>query len=142
MAEEKGAGSSTPYLEVNCTSSGKTRRFAAGTDAGFAVSLINGKLKTTEPVSLHIEAVKYGEEPIAFGPNSVLVNYGKGWILHTVTKAGLDFVSSRGEINRDTDSPLHEDDGSRARFQDFQNHLDARMDILEASLARLETRIG
>ncbi|KAK7260004.1 hypothetical protein RIF29_25685 [Crotalaria pallida] len=75
---------STPYVEVNCRSSGQTRRFAAGTEAGFAVSLINGKLKRTELVALHIEAVKYGEESIASGPNSILVNFGNGWKLHTV----------------------------------------------------------
>ena len=41
------------------------------------------------PSALHIEALKDGEEPIAFGPNSLLVNYGDGWNLETVTD--LDF---------------------------------------------------
>ncbi|XP_028104417.1 uncharacterized protein LOC114303497, partial [Camellia sinensis] len=62
-----------------------TRRFAAGTEAGFAVSLINRKLDGG-PMALHIEAVKEGEEPVSFGPNSVLVEYGDGWKLQTVTQ--------------------------------------------------------
>lgn len=89
------------YVEVNCRSSGKTRRFAAGTDAGFAVSLINRKLKGTVPFALHIEAVKDGEEPIAFGPNSILVNFGEGWMLHTVTQTDLNFIpSGKFELNK------------------------------------------
>ncbi|KAH1217193.1 hypothetical protein GmHk_13G037897 [Glycine max] len=67
------------YLEVNCRSSGKIRRFAAGTGAGFAVALINRKLKGTVVAASHIEAVKDGkeEEPIAFGPTSLLSNFGE-----------------------------------------------------------------
>ncbi|KAL2335120.1 hypothetical protein Fmac_016333 [Flemingia macrophylla] len=77
------------YVEVNCRSSGKTRRFAAGTDAGFAVALMNRKLKGTVAIASHIEAVKDGEEPIAFGPTSLLSNFGDGWKLQTVTLADL-----------------------------------------------------
>ena len=85
------------YLEVNCRSSGKTRRFAAGTDAGFAVALINRKLKKGGvPIALHIEAVKDGEEPIAFGPNSILAHFGDGWKLQTVTQTDL---FSPGKLN-------------------------------------------
>lgn len=72
-----------------CRSSGKKSRFAAGTKAGFAVLLINRKLGIGAPLALHIEAVKDGEEPISFGPEAVLVNYGNGWKLQTVTE--LDF---------------------------------------------------
>lgn len=75
-----------PFLEVICKSSGKARRFAAGTEAGFAVSLINRKLEIGTPPALHIEAAKEGEEPISFGPNSVLTDYGNGWRLQTVTE--------------------------------------------------------
>ncbi|KAI8562699.1 hypothetical protein RHMOL_Rhmol03G0054800 [Rhododendron molle] len=51
------------------------------------------------PIASHIEAVKEGEEPVSFGPNSVLVNYGDGWKLQTVTGAeGL----RKGEFNRPT----------------------------------------
>lgn len=73
------------------------RRFAAGTDAGFAVSLINKKLlldnisakssRSSPQLASHIEAVKPGhdsEEPISFGPTASLVNYGSPWILQTV----------------------------------------------------------
>ncbi|GAV88380.1 hypothetical protein CFOL_v3_31803 [Cephalotus follicularis] len=76
-----------PFLEVRCKSSGKMKRFAEGTKAGFAVSLINRKLDIRTPVALHIEAVKEGEEPISFGPDAALVNFGNGWMLQTVTEA-------------------------------------------------------
>ncbi|ESW23478.1 hypothetical protein PHAVU_004G050600 [Phaseolus vulgaris] len=79
----------TPYVEVNCASSGKKRRFAAGTDAGFAVALINRKLKGTVVPASHIEAVKDGEVPIAFGPTSFLSDFGDGWKLQTVTLTDL-----------------------------------------------------
>lgn len=78
------------FVEVVCKSSGKARRFAAGTEAGFAVSLINRKVEGG-PIASHIEAVKEGEEPVGFGPNSILVNYGDGWKLQTVTGAEGDF---------------------------------------------------
>lgn len=74
-------------MEVICKSSGKKRRFAAGTEAGFAVDVINRKLDGgVVPLVSRIEAVKEGEEPISFGPNSVLVDYGQGWKLETVTE--------------------------------------------------------
>jgi len=60
------------------------RRFAQGTKAGFALSLINNKLEAGAPLGLYIEAVKDGEDPITFGPSSVLVSYGNGWKLQTV----------------------------------------------------------
>ncbi|CAI8595200.1 unnamed protein product [Vicia faba] len=75
------------YLEVNCITSGKILRFAPGTDAGFAVALINRKLKGRVPLVTHIEAVKDGEEEeeaIAFGPNAILSNFGDDWKLQTV----------------------------------------------------------
>ncbi|CAK8533065.1 unnamed protein product [Lathyrus sativus] len=74
------------YLEVNCRTSGKILRFAPGTDAGFAVALINRKRKGTVPLVTHIEAVKDGEEEeaIAFGPSAILSNFGEGWKLQTV----------------------------------------------------------
>ncbi|KAF3445454.1 hypothetical protein FNV43_RR10630 [Rhamnella rubrinervis] len=81
-----------PFLEVKCKSSGKTRRFAEGTDAGFAVSLMNRKLDNGAPKALLIEAIKEGEEPISFGPNSLLVDYGVEWKLHTVTE--VDFAGA------------------------------------------------
>ncbi|XP_022743814.1 uncharacterized protein LOC111294669 [Durio zibethinus] len=84
-----------PFLDVVCKSSGKKSRFAAGTKAGFAVSLINRKLGIGAPLSLHIEAVKEGEEPISFGPDAVLVGYGNGWLLQTVTE--VDFPGTRKE---------------------------------------------
>ncbi|KAG5232870.1 maltase-glucoamylase, intestinal protein [Salix suchowensis] len=82
-----------PVLEVICKGLGKTSRFAAGTKAGFAVSLINRKLDIGSPFVLHIEAVKDREEPISFGPDAVLVDYGNGWKLQTVTV--LDYGEER-----------------------------------------------
>ncbi|KAL6225964.1 hypothetical protein ACLB2K_004812 [Fragaria x ananassa] len=76
-----------PFVEVKCESSGMRRRFAIGTEAGFAASVINNKLGSVD--SVYIEAVKEGEEPITFGPNSLLVDYGHGWTLHTVTGEGV-----------------------------------------------------
>lgn len=82
-----------PFVEVECRSSGKVLRFSSGTEAGFAVNLINKRLlndndsdgvENITHVS-HIEAVKEGEkEPVSFGPNSVLVKYGPDWKLQTV----------------------------------------------------------
>jgi hypothetical protein len=75
-------------VEVICTASGKTRRFSDGTEAGFALHLMNKKLEKEGifgiPLASHIEAVKEGEEPVSFGPNSLLVNYGLGWKLQTI----------------------------------------------------------
>lgn len=80
------------YLEVHCKTSRKIHRFAAGTDAGSAVSVINTMLKKSNAHALHIEAVKEGEEPIAFGSNSVLVDYGDGWKLQTFNEADAENV--------------------------------------------------
>jgi len=73
-----------------------------GTDAGFAVALINRKLKGTVVPASHIEAAKDGEEPIAFGPTSFLSDFGDGWKLQTVTLTDFSsgtyirlFVSSK-----------------------------------------------
>lgn len=74
------------FLEVTCKSSGRKTRYAVGTKAGFAVNLINRKLDVGRPLALHIEAVKEGEESINFGPDAVLVDYGNGWKLQTVTE--------------------------------------------------------
>ncbi|OMO67856.1 hypothetical protein CCACVL1_20257 [Corchorus capsularis] len=86
-----------PFLEILCKSSGKKSRFAAGTKAGFAVSLMNMKLDIGSPLALHIGAVKEGEEPISFGPDAVLVNYGNGWKLQTVTE--VDFPGNQHKKN-------------------------------------------
>ncbi|KAK9715880.1 hypothetical protein RND81_06G196300 [Saponaria officinalis] len=72
------------FLEVTCKTSGKTRRFAPGTKAGFALALINNKLDAGAPHGVYIEAVKDGEEPVNFGPSSVLLSYGTAWKLQTV----------------------------------------------------------
>ena len=80
------------FVEVICKSSGRTRQFAAGTEAGFAIYLINKKLDTGVPLALHIEAVKEGKEPVSFSPNAVLVDYGDGWKLETVTE--VEFAGS------------------------------------------------
>ncbi|KAF5823524.1 hypothetical protein HanRHA438_Chr01g0040131 [Helianthus annuus] len=102
---------SQSYLEVNCTSSSKIRRFSAGTEAGFALHLINKKLDDGLPVASYIEAVKEGEEPVSFGRNSVLVCYGHGWKLQTVTEP--EGARARGRIRRTINhesSPLFSDE--------------------------------
>jgi len=95
MAEEEEEDS-PQFLEVTCKTSGKTLRFAPGTDAGFAVALINRKLKGTVPIATHIEAVKDGkeEETIAFGPNAILSNFGHNWKLQTVLSSGMSISTS------------------------------------------------
>ncbi|CAN6286831.1 unnamed protein product [Urochloa humidicola] len=76
-----------PFLEVTCRSSGKVRRFAAGTTARYALHAINRKLEPGAPPALHVEAVRGGgeEEPVSFGPSAALADYGRGWRLQTVT---------------------------------------------------------
>ncbi|KAL4200329.1 hypothetical protein AMTRI_Chr03g55880 [Amborella trichopoda] len=82
--KENLSNSEAQFLEVYCRGSGKIRRFAAGTEAGFALNVINAKLDLGATPALLIEAAKEGEEPVNFGPNSVLVFYGEGWRLQTV----------------------------------------------------------
>ncbi|KAL5716405.1 hypothetical protein ACHQM5_018103 [Ranunculus cassubicifolius] len=77
------------FLEILCKNSGKIRRFAKGTDSQFALELINEKLST--PLASYIEAVKDGEEPINFGPKSILIDYGNGWKLQTATTTTQGF---------------------------------------------------
>ncbi|WOG98203.1 hypothetical protein DCAR_0417544 [Daucus carota subsp. sativus] len=105
--QEDSKNESKPsFIEVVCKSSGKVRRFAPGTDAAFAVSLINKKLlldgvSSRPQLASHIEAVKPGndsEEPISFGPTAPLVNYGPPWVLHT--------VDSEGSRSAETESKL------------------------------------
>ncbi|PIA54050.1 hypothetical protein AQUCO_00900551v1 [Aquilegia coerulea] len=81
---------SSQFLEITCKSSGKVRRFSVGTEAGFAVQCINQKLDSGVLLASYIEAVKEGEEPITFGPSSVLIDYGDGWKLQTVTNEGFE----------------------------------------------------
>ncbi|XP_027930486.1 uncharacterized protein LOC114186711 isoform X1 [Vigna unguiculata] len=88
------------YVEVNCASSGTKRRFAMGTDAGFAVALINRKLKGTVVPASHIEAAKDGEEPIAFGPTSFLSDFGDGWKLQTVTLTDFSSEVRNGQFQQ------------------------------------------
>ncbi|XP_055808942.1 uncharacterized protein LOC129877463 isoform X2 [Solanum dulcamara] len=77
------------FVEVICKCTGKTWRFAAGTEAKFALKFINrssvDSILANQPAT-YVEAVKDGEVPVIFGPNSILVNYGKGWKLQPVTE--------------------------------------------------------
>ena len=70
---------------MTCRSSGKVRRFAAGTTARYALHAINRKLEPGAPPALHVEAVRDGEEPVSFGPSTALADYDRGWRLQTVT---------------------------------------------------------
>ncbi|KAI3981028.1 hypothetical protein MKX01_039967 [Papaver californicum] len=95
MAEEEVVANSillqspppnTPPIKVTCISSGKVRRFAIGIESKFALYLINLKLDIGDSHASYIEAVKEGEEPTNFGPNSLLTDYGLGWKLQTVSE--------------------------------------------------------
>ncbi|XP_078154888.1 maltase-glucoamylase, intestinal protein [Carex rostrata] len=89
--EKKKPESSNPlFLEVNCRSSGKIRRFAQGTESSFALRIINSKLEIGDPLALCIAAVKEGEEPVIFGPSAPLSNYGDDWKLETLVNDGED----------------------------------------------------
>ncbi|XP_070021071.1 uncharacterized protein LOC107799842 isoform X1 [Nicotiana tabacum] len=85
------------FVEVICKCTDKTWRFAAGTEAKFALKFINDSridsILANPPVA-YIEAVKDGEVSVIFGPNSILVNYGKGWKLQPATETTTGF--SRG----------------------------------------------
>ncbi|KAF5193950.1 maltase-glucoamylase, intestinal protein [Thalictrum thalictroides] len=105
---------SSSFLEVNCKSSGKVRRFSVGTEASFALELINQKLVSGDPSAAYIEAFKEGEEPISFGPNSLLIDYGDGWKLQTVTNEGF-------EKQNDMDLP----------YEDFPNIIEPRKENVE-----------
>uniref|UniRef100_A0A0A9GE48 Uncharacterized protein n=1 Tax=Arundo donax TaxID=35708 RepID=A0A0A9GE48_ARUDO len=89
QAGKDGAGDPPPpppFLEVTCRSSGKVRRFAAGTTARYALHAINRRREPGAPPALHVEAVRDdGEEPVSFGPSAPLADYGRGWRLQTVT---------------------------------------------------------
>ncbi|MCD7450751.1 hypothetical protein HAX54_008388 [Datura stramonium] len=104
MAEQKDEAEgnqpgeqSHSFVEVICKCTGKTWRFASGTEAKFALKFINSNGVNSilaNPPATYIEAVKDGEVPVIFGPNSILVNYGKGWKLQPVTETTTSF--SRG----------------------------------------------
>ncbi|XP_031477018.1 uncharacterized protein LOC116248391 [Nymphaea colorata] len=89
-----------PYIVVNCKASGKVTRFAAGTEAGFAVRMINKKLDIGIAPASHIEAVKGEEEPISFGHTAVLVDYGEGWKLQTVHEDADHEIRRVGSFER------------------------------------------
>ncbi|XP_056171226.1 uncharacterized protein LOC115683320 isoform X2 [Syzygium oleosum] len=108
-----------PFLEVACRSSGKRRRFAAGTEAGFAMRVMNKKLESGSPFALFIEAVKEGEEAVTFGPKSALVDYGSGWRLQTVSE--VDYAGNLhllgGSENRGDEGEGFRQHMARAPFQ-------------------------
>ncbi|XP_004249372.2 uncharacterized protein [Solanum lycopersicum] len=85
---------SQSFVEVICKCTGKTWRFAAGTEAKFALKFINSSSVDSIPAdqpATYVEAVKDGEVPVIFGPNSILVSYGKGWKLQPVTETTKGF---------------------------------------------------
>lgn len=49
--------------------------------------MINRKLASLKSRVVYIEAVKEGEEPISFGNDAFLVNYGHGWKLKAVIES-------------------------------------------------------
>ncbi|XP_066320391.1 uncharacterized protein [Miscanthus floridulus] len=85
MANDPQASTNKTTATPSKKSSGKVRRFAAGTTARYALHAINRKLEPGAPPALHVEAVRDGEEPVSFGPSAALADYGRGWRLQTVT---------------------------------------------------------
>ncbi|VVB09089.1 unnamed protein product [Arabis nemorensis] len=90
--------SSPVFLEVFCEISGKEYRFTAGTKAEFVVSVINRKLGSLKSRVVYIEAVKEGEEPISFGNDAILVNYGHGWKLKTVIESEIHGTEKKNDL--------------------------------------------
>ncbi|XP_027176844.1 uncharacterized protein LOC113775980 isoform X1 [Coffea eugenioides] len=113
------------FFEVLCKRSGKIRRFSNGTEAGFAVNLINKKLEAEGGLEIslasHIEAVKEGEEPVSFGPNSLLVDYGPGWKLQTVNyiqaavEKGINIATRK--VKRPDDKVIDDSNTSQKKSQ-------------------------
>ncbi|CAN6315265.1 unnamed protein product, partial [Urochloa humidicola] len=92
-----------PFLEVTCRSSGKVRRFAAGTTARYALHAINRKLEPGAPPALHVEAVRDDgeeQEPVSFGPSAALADYGRGWRLQTVTAHDAPGIHHHADTKR------------------------------------------
>ncbi|PKA57275.1 hypothetical protein AXF42_Ash002579 [Apostasia shenzhenica] len=95
------------YIEVLCKSSGNIQKFAPGTEAGFALHLINCKLPTGVPLPLYIEAAKEGEEPIWFSPKAILADCGQGWRLQTVIEEGQETATLTQQIPKPPLSALY-----------------------------------
>ncbi|OEL28277.1 hypothetical protein BAE44_0010704 [Dichanthelium oligosanthes] len=105
-----------PFLEVTCRSSGKVRRFAAGTTARYALHAINRRLEPGAPPALHVEAVRDdGEEPVSFGPSAALADYGRGWRLQTVTAQDAPGIhhAPRADMKRGDTQAAIDDSGDR-----------------------------
>ncbi|KAF9595717.1 hypothetical protein IFM89_003459 [Coptis chinensis] len=92
-------------------------------EAGFALRLINRKLDSGIPLASYIEAVKEGEEPISFGPNAVLVDYGYGWKLQTVIDEG--FVKEKWErtTNEQTPDVVQKTDNLQRSTSELKPHI-------------------
>lgn len=82
------------FLEVFSKTLDRIHRFAVRTTAGAAVSIIDRKIKRGHARPLHIEAIKQGEIPIAFGPDALLVDYGPDWKLHTFTEREATYIKA------------------------------------------------
>ncbi|KAL5708704.1 hypothetical protein ACHQM5_019470 [Ranunculus cassubicifolius] len=112
------------FLEIECKSSGIIRRFSLGSPAEFAVHRINQLLEPGLPLASYIEAVKEGEEPITFGPQTVVVDYGDGWKLQTVVTEGF-------EGNKDEDEPFKDFPGIVIPWSSHESHQFGKIMLLE-----------
>ncbi|KAM7251234.1 hypothetical protein ACFE04_023117 [Oxalis oulophora] len=79
------------------------KRLAFGIKADVSLSFINSKLEVEVPLARYIEAIKDDEEeePVVFGPNAALKDFGSGWELQTV--ADLDHPGFR---KQEGDEPI------------------------------------
>ncbi|KAG8372303.1 hypothetical protein BUALT_Bualt12G0052200 [Buddleja alternifolia] len=77
-----------PYKYCTLRQSANIFNFGGNLCAKFVEKLINDGGGGNGLLVSHIEAVKGGgEEPVSFGPNSLLVHYGSGWKLQTVVES-------------------------------------------------------
>ncbi|PIA54052.1 hypothetical protein AQUCO_00900552v1 [Aquilegia coerulea] len=126
---------SSSFLEVNCKSSGKVRRFSVGTEASFALQLINQKLVSVDPLASYIEAFKEGEEPISFGPNSLLIDYGDGWKLQTVTNEGFEKQNDMDLQYEDFPNIIEPRKGNVEFATDYDFQLEDSLQVVENPIA-------
>ncbi|XP_051149080.1 uncharacterized protein LOC127263855 [Andrographis paniculata] len=121
-SEAKQREDAPTFLEVICKCSGKIRRFSVGTEAGFAVNLMNKKLISDGGMNIslatYIEAFKEGEEPISFGPSSLLVDYGSGWKLQTVVDSQGNREAHTRQVQKESPKGTYD---SKSRGSGNQN---------------------
>ncbi|KAG6430921.1 hypothetical protein SASPL_108995 [Salvia splendens] len=84
-----------PFWALHCISSVLTVSFCLNCEETEGLHFISVRI-WNRLLATHIDAVKEGEEePVSFGPTSLLVNYGSDWKLHTV----VDSNGYKGQVH-------------------------------------------